>query len=133
MSMSNISPKERAEHISSPPHWWRKIIGYLTAGKILVKLVSPSWVSTMMHVFHLNVTRKKWLAKVEEPLLVLTCWETQCAKECIAATRGVEDKKKAAQTFNLWLSARNSAEMVVSTDGSQRLDKEGKKTGTGTA
>lgn len=42
-------------------------------------------------------------------------------------------KKKAAQNFNLWLSARNLDEIVDYTDGSQRLDKAGIIAGTGTA
>ncbi len=39
-------------------------------------------------------------------------------KECIAATGGVEDKKQAAQNFNLLLSICNPNDMVIYTDGS---------------
>ncbi len=62
------------------------------------------------------------------PLLKPEPWEAHVlggAKECTAATGGAEDKKKAAQNFNLWLGARNSDEMVVYTDGSQRMDNVG--------
>ena len=62
------------------------------------------------------------------PLLKPEPWEAHVlggAKECTAATVGAEDKKKAAQNFNLWLGARNSDEMVVYTDGSQRMDNVG--------
>ena len=52
------------------------------------------------------------------------------AKECITATRRVDDKKKAAQNFHLWLNKHNPEDMVVYTDGSQRLDKAGKIAGT---
>ena len=54
-------------------------------------------------------------------------------KEYMTATGGENDKKKAAQNSNLWLSRRNSDDMVVYTDGSQRLDKERKIIGTGAA
>ena len=42
-----------------------------------------------------------------------------------------EDKKKAAQNFNLWLSACNSDEMVVYTDGSQKIGRDRKNSGDG--
>lgn len=70
------------------------------------------------------------------PLLGPEPWEAHLfggAEECRAATGGAKDKKKAAQDFNLWLSARNPDEIVVYTDGSQKLGKAGKIAGSGTA
>lgn len=55
------------------------------------------------------------------------------AKECIIAIGGVDDKKKAAQNFYLWLSKRNLNDMVVYIDGLQRLNKAGKIAETGAA
>ena len=88
-------------------------------------------------------TRLERMAKIcpaftqtSNPLLEPEPWEPILlggAKECIAATGGVEDKKKAAQDFNLWLSKCSPDDMVVYTDGSQRLDKAGKIAGTGAA
>lgn len=74
--------------------------------------------------------------QTSNPLLEPEPWERILlggAKECITAIGGVDDKKKAVQNFHLWLSKRNSDDMVVYTDGSQRLDKVGKIVGTGAA
>ena len=68
------------------------------------------------------------------PLLEPEPWEVHLlAKEYIAATGGEEDKNKAAQNFNLWLSARNPDEMVVYTDRVTTIREGRKNSGTGTA
>lgn len=53
--------------------------------------------------------------------------------KCLNATGGSRDKKKAADNFNSWRNSLDKNDIVVYTDGSQKVDKTGKILGTGSA
>ncbi len=72
--------------------------------------------------------------QTSNPLLEPDPWEPNLlggSKECIAAKRGVENKKQAMQNFSLWQSTRNSDDILVYKDGLQRLDETRKIAGSG--
>lgn len=53
--------------------------------------------------------------------------------KCLDAAGGTGDKKKAAANLYFWLASLNKNDIVVYTDGSQKLEKEGKILGTESA
>lgn len=103
----------------------------------------PLRLRTRKAYLSLHPTRLKKLAQLcpastqySDPLLDSCPWEKHLfggSHRCLDATGVTGDKKKAAANFNSWLSSLDKNDIVVYTDGSQKVDNMGKVLGTGSA
>ena len=70
------------------------------------------------------------------PLLLPALWENHLfggIDKCLAAAGHTTGKDKAKENVRRWLNSRNENELIVYSDGSQRVHPNGKVLGTGSA